>query len=300
MFEKLFAESGLSLDRLKAFLAVAASGSIVRAADGDPVKQSQYSRQIKELEDFFRTNLVERQGKGIRLTANGRELARVSRFFMMGLSNFRRGCVTERQTFRVGASATFIQHFFLPAAASTKALQRSTRYVVETVTGDDVERRLHDLTLDFAVTTRQEVTRPLQLADLGKWRMTLCGRAIAGLTERTAMDALKAGKLPLVFARRELIDCGAGFLDDYEPRMVCESFIEAAKVLTQGDLAALLPDFLSYGRALKLPRALHFGAGSSDVLNFRLAWNPRLLRLNPHAIREKDFLVERLRAQMAG
>ena len=80
MFERVFAESGLSLDRLRALVEVGAAGSIVRAAGGDPGRQSQYSRQIKELEDFFQTGLVERHGKGIRLTAGGRELARISRW----------------------------------------------------------------------------------------------------------------------------------------------------------------------------------------------------------------------------
>ena len=102
MFERLFAESGLSLDRLRALLEVGAAGSIVKAAEGDPVRQSQYSRQIKELEDFFRTRLIERHGQGSRLTASGRELARISRFFMLGLSNFQRGCLAEEQTFRIG------------------------------------------------------------------------------------------------------------------------------------------------------------------------------------------------------
>src|SRR5213075_3062492 len=97
------AESGLSLDRVRALLEVAAAGSIVRATRGDPIRQSQYSRQIKELEDFFQSRLVERHGKGIRLTVKGRELARISRFFLLGLSNFQRGCLTEQQTFRIGA-----------------------------------------------------------------------------------------------------------------------------------------------------------------------------------------------------
>ncbi|HWY75152.1 MAG TPA: hypothetical protein VN281_06020 [Verrucomicrobiae bacterium] len=43
MFERLFAESGLSLDRLRSLLEVGATGSIAKAADGDPVRQSQYS-----------------------------------------------------------------------------------------------------------------------------------------------------------------------------------------------------------------------------------------------------------------
>src|SRR6266436_4703400 len=114
MFSKLFAESGLSLDRLKALLAVAAAGSIVKATAGDPVRQSQYSRQIKELEDFFRIKLVERHGKGIRLTQNGKELARISRFFLLGLSNFQRGCLSEERTYRIGGCATFLRAFVLP------------------------------------------------------------------------------------------------------------------------------------------------------------------------------------------
>src|SRR5512141_3216326 len=117
MFERLFAESGLSLDRLRALLEVGPAGSIAKAANGDAVRQSQYSRQIKELEDFFQTRLIERQGKGTRLTANGKELARISRFFMLGLSNFQRGCLAEEQTFRVGASATFIVQWLLPVLA---------------------------------------------------------------------------------------------------------------------------------------------------------------------------------------
>ena len=59
-----------------------------RPAAGDPVKQSQFSRQIKELEDFFQIRLLERPGKGDRLTNSGKELARISRFFLLGLSNF--------------------------------------------------------------------------------------------------------------------------------------------------------------------------------------------------------------------
>ena len=72
MFSRLFANAGLSLDRLRALVEVGACGSIVKASGGDPVKQSQFSRQIKELEDFFQIRLIERQGKGIRLTASGK------------------------------------------------------------------------------------------------------------------------------------------------------------------------------------------------------------------------------------
>lgn len=52
-FEHLFDISGLSIDRLRSFLKVAEAGNLATAAQGDVVRQSQYSRQIKELEGFF-------------------------------------------------------------------------------------------------------------------------------------------------------------------------------------------------------------------------------------------------------
>ena len=45
MFEKLFAHSGLSLDRLRSFLEIVTAGGISAAAKGDSNRQSQYSRQ---------------------------------------------------------------------------------------------------------------------------------------------------------------------------------------------------------------------------------------------------------------
>ena len=297
MFSKLFAESGLSLDRLKALLAVAAAGSIVKAAGGDPVKQSQYSRQIKELEDFFRIKLVERHGKGIRLTPQGKELARISRFFMMGLSNFQRGCLTEEQTFRIGASATFIGQFALPALSSQSVLRSGTRYIFETVGDDEIERRLHDLTLDFGVTMRREISRPLQLKELGKWRLKLWAPRTLWKNGKSAAEALKQRCLPLVLAKKELDLCGTDLFDDQEPRLICDSFLEAVTAMSGRGLASVLPDFLTPADS-KTFSQVPVPALESRALYFRLAWNPRLLRLNPHAVRRRDFLAESFSSQM--
>src|SRR5260370_33073814 len=197
MFSRLFAESGLSLDRLRALLEVGAAGSIVKAANGDPVRQSQYSRQIKELEDFFCTRLIERQGKGTRLTSNGKELARISRFFMLGLSNFQRGCLAEEQAFCIGASATFIRQFLLPALL-THSLQKSgTSYATEAAGDEEIQRRLHDLTLDFGVVGSAAISRPLQTRLLGEWKLELWAPKALGFSEARAARAFDAQHLPV-------------------------------------------------------------------------------------------------------
>ncbi len=298
MFGKLFAESGLSLDRLRALLAVAAAGSIVKATDGDPVKQSQYSRQIKELEDFFRIQLVERQGKGIRLTSHGRELARISRFFLLGLSNFQRGCLAEEQTFRVGASATFIQQFLLPVVSSARVVRSDTRYVVETVSEDEIERRLHDLTLDFGVTARAAVSRPLQSMGLGEWRLGLWVPRTLYETRRQAVLAFRERRLPLAVAKNELEACGANIFADHDCRLVCDNFLQALDAAMEQQVAAVLPDYLNPIMGPQTFLRVRNAELDARVLHFHLAWNPRLLRLNPHALRRRDFLAEALTEQM--
>src|SRR5512133_893742 len=203
MFTRLFAEAGLSLERLRALVEVGAYGSIVKATGAQPARQSLYSRQIKELEDFFQISLLERHGRGVRLTASGRELARISRFFLLGLSNFQRGCLAEGQAYRVGADATFSRCFLLPVLAEGPTKSSGARFSIETVTGDEVERRLHDLTLDFGAVTRA-LSRPLQMKELGTWQLVLWVPKKLAKTTTQAQRAFGARRLPVVWPEMEI------------------------------------------------------------------------------------------------
>lgn len=293
MFTKLFAESGLSLDRLRALLEVGAAGSIVKAAAGDPVRQSQYSRQIKELEDFFRTKLIERQGKGTRLTASGKELARISRFFMLGLSNFQRGCLAEEQTFRIGGKATFIQQFLLPVLTGPLRQKTRTCYATEVAADEEIERRLHDLTLDFGIVGRAALSRPLQTRSLGASKLQLWVPKALRLSETQAARAFDQQQLPLALAR-ELDSLGSFTPAEYRALVVCGSFLEVSAALEGQQLAGLLPDFLARGKPSRSFLRISHPKIDSLVFTFHLAWNPRLLRLNPHAARTRDWLTNTL------
>jgi DNA-binding transcriptional LysR family regulator len=299
MFGKLFAKAGLSLDRLRALVEVGAAGSIVRAAVGDPARQSQFSRQIKELEDFFEIPLVERHGKIVRLTANGRELARISRFFLLGLSNFQRGCLAEGQSYRIGASATFNQQFLLPLLAQWSVPAKGqVRFIVETASQDEVERRLHELTLDFGVVTRPGLSHPLQTQELGRWGLTLWAPKRLYPTARAAAAAHQAGTLPLAAPAAEFEPGLAPGMEGIEAVLVCENFMEARALLDGARLAAYLPNFLPPANPEGFHR-LPARRKKSGTFAYLLAWNPRLLRLNPHAARRRDALVAELRKRMA-
>jgi len=304
----LFAQSGLSLDRLRALVEVGAAGSIARAAAGDVVKQSQYSRQIKELEDFFGATLIEREGRGIRFTNNGRELARISRFLLLGLSNFQRGCLGEEHTYRIGAGAAFIQTFLLPLLADSQRTEARLAYVVEALADDRIEQRLHELTLDFGVVTTSALTRPLKTKKLLSWNLRLFVPKISQPTAKKALREFYERRLPFVLATeapRGIFDA----LSDYRPALICNNFLEARSALLDQGMACFLPDYLEPGSRARdffvlavSPRRKPKGHGPStnagqrsrsdlQRISYSLAWNPRLLRLSAQAERRRDFLL---------
>ena len=233
-----------------------------------------------------------------RVRCKGRANAITSRFFLLGLSNFQRGCLTEVQTFRIAASATFVDQFLLPVLSDASGLKGGPRYAVELAPDDEIERRLHDLTLDFGIVTAATLSRPLQLKHLGAWRLNLWVPVGVCRSQRETLRALKERRLPLVLPLRELPIFQ--LFEQHEPQLACGSFLEAQAALKSGALATLLPSFLKLN-ADAAPRfqCLRVPGISSKAFHYRFAWNPRLLRLNPHAIRRRDFLCEALSKRMS-
>src|SRR5512136_216027 len=95
MFAELLSESGLSRDRLQSFCLVAEAGGVTKAAKGDPARQSLFSRQVKELEEFFGVELVRRKGRGVALTASGERLHLLAREQLLALSDFKKAATGQ-------------------------------------------------------------------------------------------------------------------------------------------------------------------------------------------------------------
>jgi DNA-binding transcriptional LysR family regulator len=200
--------------------------------------------------------------------------------------------LSEEQTFRIGACATLLQHFVLPLLARTQNRPADTRPITEVVDDAEIESRLHELTLDFGVVITSTLSRPLRLVGLGAWQLQVWSPRMLAAKLSAKTGSIK-GRLPFALPLRELAGLDLESFVNYEPRLVCDSFLEAKVALEQENLATILPDFLGPRedhrfvrlKVPKLERIRH---------RFHLAWNPRLLRLNPHAVRWRDFLSEHL------
>ena len=118
-------------------------------------------------------------------------------------------------------------------------------------------------------------------------------------TARQAGRAFADKRLPIVWPAGELPQSEFKALEDYEPALTCNNFLEAQVALEEKGLAAFLPDFIPFGKAANQCLNVKIPAVELGRFHYRLVWNPRLLWLNPHARRRRDPLVEALAQKLA-
>lgn len=295
MFPKLLARRGLSFDRLHNFLQVAVAGGIAKAVGTDPVKQSQFSRQIKELEEFFGVPLLRRSGKRLALTPAGERLTRVGHEAFLGLADFKDSCEDEPVQFTIGAGDSLIQWLVLPRLG---ALQRSfpkVTFRVRNMRSRDVLNGLRELRVDFGLVRRDAVgegikSTPLGMLDYALYvpRGLLPGRRkrdFAWVIENVPVTSLVGdGQFR---ARLDAIEKKLNTTLKFP--LECESFPHAWSALESGHYAAILPQLA----VAKVRRREFVEIAPPSIDHPRrsvvLAWNPRLLRLREtaSALREK-------------
>jgi DNA-binding transcriptional LysR family regulator len=245
-FEQLFDISGLSLDRLRSFLKVAEAGNLTQAAQGDQTKQSQYSRQIKELEGFFGVALTRRVGRRIEITEEGRRLAMVIHRQFSELDDFRESMAGRCVRVSFGVQGSVIDWLLIPRLAEMSRVLGHTIIEAEQMRTMDVVRAVADGRLDFGI-VREDALPP----ETKRQRIGSVGYAVF------AVNALWKGhssakELLGNVAVAELLP-GGQFVQRWQqwlgeaklrPQVVARvpSFTDLACVVLHGHAAAVLPE----------------------------------------------------------
>jgi len=198
MFDDLFKESGLSLERLRTFCMVAEHGGFSKAAGGDSVRQSQFSHQVAALERFFGTPLLERRGRTVVLTNTGADLHRRAAMILGQLEEFKlrqeRGIVQ----LRIGAGMS-VQEFLLgPVLIPLLAGDGTLHVDVESLSSNACEEAVRGYRLDLAIARPPRASRGLTLHTVAKSRLVAVAAhgAFEEADGRSSLSAL--GKLPTV------------------------------------------------------------------------------------------------------
>jgi len=106
--------AGISIERLQTLCAVVEAGSIAGAAGPDPNRQSQFSRQLKELEKALGTSLFNRIGKALLPNEHGRSVALASQTFFASLDEIVNAALAKADTIRLGAGESVLRWWIMP------------------------------------------------------------------------------------------------------------------------------------------------------------------------------------------
>jgi len=286
MFAELLSQGGLSLDRLRSFCLVAQAGGVTKAAKGDAAKQSLFSRQVKELEEFFGTELIRRKGRGVILTPAGERLNVVARECFASLWDFKSECKGLPVEIVIGAGESLIRWLLMPKLIEIRKGLPNVKLKFLNLPTREIVRRLSDGLIDFGVLRKDAVSSPLRVAALGRMGYSLFLPTGAGSSaDGRERDAKVLDGVPLATLegdgsfRQELAAVARKQGIRLNIQLECSSFPLVAGALGAGGMAAILPSIAGteLGRVgIKEVKAVPLKSFGREIC---LAWNPRLLRI---------------------
>lgn len=164
MFNELTKSVGLSLERLISFCEVAKAGSIARAADGSESRQSQYSRQIKELEEFFGVELTKKDKRSKEsglLTVHGEKLREVAQQGLGALEDFALQVTAGKTRCRLAAGNSLLTWFIIPLIAKHRQQFSDIEFNLTDMDTADILNALRAREIDIGLVRTKAIEPPL-------------------------------------------------------------------------------------------------------------------------------------------
>lgn len=218
----------------------------VPAGKGDVTKQSQFSRQIKELEAYFGVALTRRVGRRIEITSEGGLLAGLIRRHFGELDDFREAMNGRPVCVRIGSQGSLIDWLLLPRLAACRDALGGALIELEQLRSADIARGVADGRLDFGMVREDAIARELKRWPLGRIGYALFApKSVwkAGVTVAEVLGTVPVGELlpgGQYSARwREWLSAN-GIKPQVAVRM--PSFVHLARMTRESGLAAVLPE----------------------------------------------------------
>ncbi len=299
-FLKLFARRGMSLDRLRVLLEIDEAGGIAKAVGKDPVRQSQYSRQLKELEEYFEVELTRRDGKCLVLTRTGQKLAEIIRQNFKALADFTAECANEPIVYHLGAGDSLIYWKILPRMRLFQKAFPSVTASIRNLRTAQIIDGLHNLRLDFGIMRRNAVPSVFKNVSLGRVEYALyVPTQLLSTASKTTCEWV-IGNVPLVSMESsgefgsKLIDIMRKSKLKMNTRLECESFPAVCHAIQSGCYAGVLPTMaatdLPEDKFISIQTPL-FRQLSREIA---LTWNPRIMRLRSSSVEISLWLGKNL------
>jgi DNA-binding transcriptional LysR family regulator len=306
MYDDLFRRKGLSFERLHALLRFSETGSLIAAAKGDVGMQSRFSHYLRELAGYFGTELTERSGKSIRLTAAGEELVEIVRKQFSELLDFKDQVRHEPHVFQIGAGDSLLQWLLIPVLGTLRRPERPFRCTLKNLRTKEIVARLQEQRLEFGILRHNAVPRGLDFED------------ICVVKHAVFVPERLVPRRGLLTLRRALLDCSHAALasdgqmaqgvheiaqslgGQFRPELMCDSLAQCLAAVRTGCYAAILPLKSWVPDAEMRYHVVEDTSLESLDRKVVLAWHPRVLEVREHLGRTvRDELAIALRARGA-
>lgn len=241
----------LTLRSLRALVAVADTGSIGRAADQLCVTQSALSQHMARLSDVFGGAVVERRGRGIRLTERGQIIVAHARDVERCLSNAASAVDNlsglTRGHIRIGVLQSVNLHLIPMVLARMSAVHPGIHTSVRELSGKGIEEGVTSGDLDLGVGVGRVGHEDLEVTRLYTERILWAG---ARCPEDRSTDGIRlsqVGGMPLAllsseFTTRQLIDSHCLESDIVlRPAIETNTISSLLELLRVGAFSTLLP-----------------------------------------------------------
>lgn len=289
MFDQLFSRRGFSLERLKTLIEVYDSGSIAKAAGGDPVRASLQSRQLRELAEYFGTELVVREGNKLRLTHEGVQLANLGRDFLGQISEFDAATRKEKARYSIAAGDSLIQWLVVPRIAALVDTLPHVRLNTISMQTTEVIRQLGESRIDIGLVRRTADISGLSSLQLGRlsYRIVVPLALLAGNPPPTASEVF--AHLPMAMQSSEgeftkkLTQIAQQTARSFQPAFECQSFPQVLSAMRSRRFAAVLPDLATSDLPSQTFLVLEAAELRPLERDICLVWNPRSTKVRPQA-----------------
>jgi DNA-binding transcriptional LysR family regulator len=304
MYEQLFAKTGLSLERVRTLCEIAEAGGVSKAARGNPVRQSQYSRQLKELEEHFGVELFRRKGKTLAITAAGERLRVVCRQFLECLARLTDDFAAVAPVLAIGAGEAILDWVLMPQLADVRRSFPGAHIELTSLRSAAINGQLLDGEIDFGIVRQDACSAELKVEAVGvmDYSLFVPRRLARQLGSRSASTLLK--ELPLATLQGEgqfrslLLEGAAAQGIRLKIELACSTFLLATQAVRQGTVAGILPSLAE----VELPPREYARIEVPFLRRLRrafvLGYNPRVLATRPAVAAGVRGLAHLLRATM--